>query len=155
MNFKVIFGALNDKNDPTNKRRNKHAKMYYEMRRNSKKEPFVKRVAKNSGINEKIISKIFDYVFIEEHEIYGELQRFDPSYDMAESFRRLSEGKNILPHDLIMLKHERLEAELINRYGYSQSDAHILATKKYNYSDAVEKWNEERDKDGKAGTFGS
>ena len=143
-----IYGALNDKNDPDYKRRNKHADMYYETQRHSKKESWVKKVAVNTGMSEKAISKIFDHVFIKQHEIYGELKRFDSSYDMAESFRRLHEGKNIQPHDFILLKHERLEAELMNRYGYTQSDAHILASRKYNYIEALMAWHKERDSNG-------
>ena len=145
MNGIEIYGALNDKNDPDYTRRNKHADLYYETRRNSKKEAWVKKVAENTGMSEKVIGKIFDYVFIEQHDIYGELKRFDSSYDMAESFRRLHEGKNIQPHDFILLKHERLEAELINRYGYTQSKAHTLASRKYNYIKALTAWHKERD----------
>ena len=147
-----IFGALNDKNDPTRERRDKHADLYYETRRNSKKEHFVKRVAKNSGLNEKSVSKIFDHVFIEEHDIHGEIQRFDPSYEMAESFRRLSEGKNIQPHDIILLRHERLELELMRRYNCNQGEAHTLASRKHNYSEAVEKFESRGKQSGKIGT---
>ena len=148
MNLTEIYGALNDKNDPDYKRRNKHADLYYETRRHSKKEPWVKRVAVNSGMSEKIVGKIFDHVFIEQHDIYGELKRFDSSYDMAESFRRLHEGKNIQPHDVILLRHECLEAGLMNRCGCTQSYAHILASRKYNYFEALTAWHKERDSDG-------
>ena len=144
MSSTEIYGALNDKNDPDYKRRNKHADMYYETRRHSKKEPWVKKVALNSGMSEKIIGKIFDHVFIEKHDIYGELKNFDSSYDMAESFQRLHEGKNIQPHDIVLLRHERLESELMNRYGCTQSKAHALASRKYNYSAALTTWQEER-----------
>ena len=154
MNVTEIYGALNDKNDPDYKRRNKHADLYYETRRNSKKEPWIKKVAANIGMNEKAISKIFDHVFIKEHEIYGELKRFYSSYDMAESFRRLQEGKNIQPHDLILIKHERLEAELMNRYGYNQSKAHTLASRKYNYAAALTAWHKEQDLNRKSRTSG-
>ena len=140
INLVKIYGALNNKNDPDYKRRNKHADLYYETRRHSKKEPWIKKVALNSGMSEKAISKIFDHVFINKHDIYGELKNFDSSYDMAESFRRLYEGKNIQTHDLILLKHERLEAELMNRYGCTQSKAHILASRKYNYVEALTTW---------------
>lgn len=146
---KIIYGALSDKNDPDGSRRQKHAQLFYSARRNSKKEPFVRRIAENSGMNEISISKIFDHIFIEKHEIYGELRNFDSSYDMAESFRRLYEGKNILPHDLILLKHERLELELMKRYGYSQSEAHILSSTKHNYAEALNKYEKERGLNGK------
>lgn len=150
MTEEIISGALSNKNDPDGSRRQKHAQIFYEARRNSKKTPFVNRIAKNSGMNEKAVSKIFDHIFITKHEIYGELRNFDPSYDIAESFRRLYEGKNILPHDLILLKHERLELELMQRYGYSQRDAHILASTKYNYTEMLMKYEKECELNGKA-----
>ena len=149
MTEQMIFGALTDKNDPDGSRRQKHAQIFYNARRNSEKTPFVNRIAKNSGMNKNAVSKIFDHIFIDKHEIYGELRNFDPSYDMAESFRRLYEGKNILPHDLILLKHERLELELMQRYGYSQRDAHILASTKYNYTEMLMKYEKERGLNGK------
>ena len=39
-------------------------------------------------------------IFINEYMLYEGRRRFDPDYDMAESFRRLREGKNIQEHDL-------------------------------------------------------
>lgn len=96
-------------------------------------------------MSEHSLGKIFDHIFIDKHDIYGELRNFDPSYGMAESFRRLYEGKDIQPHDLILLKHERLELRLMRRYGYGQSAAHILASKKYNYAENLRQWKKERD----------
>lgn len=150
MSADAIYGALTDKNDPDGSRRRKHAETFYAARRNSKKAPWVKRIAQNSGMSERFISKIFDHIFIDKHDIYGELRNFDPSYDMAESFRRLYEGKDIQPHDLILLKHERLELRLMQRYGYGQSEAHILASEKYNYAENLRHWKKERDLLGEA-----
>lgn len=135
-------GALNDTNDPKSKRRNKHAEMYYETRRNSKKEPFVKRVAANTGMREIAVSKIFDHVFIQKHNLWDGYHRFDADYEMAESFRRLSEGKEIQAHDLIMMKHEWLELSLMKRYNYEYERAHRLAERKYNYKNALKSWYE-------------
>ncbi|NMB66199.1 MAG: hypothetical protein GYA16_15140 [Spirochaetes bacterium] len=56
---------------------------------------------------------------------------------MAQSWQRLRNGKNIKPHDIIMLKHERLEYELMNKYGYDYDTAHEITNKKYNYSFAL------------------
>ena len=145
-----IIGALNNENDPTWERRDGHAERFYSARRNSKKQPFIERVAKNSNMNVESISKIFDHVFVEKHQLYdGEIKRFDPSYYMSESFRRIMEGKNIQPHDLVMLKHERLELELMRRYGYSQNEAHILATKKHDYTTALNEWRRRNKPNGK------
>ncbi|MBY6846711.1 hypothetical protein HYI19_18125 [Clostridium botulinum] len=56
---------------------------------------------------------------------------------MAQSWQRLREGKNIQEHDLIMLKHERLEYELMSRYNKKYTEAHRLTEKKYNYAKAL------------------
>ena len=141
----VGSGALNDKNDPDGKRRDAHAKIFYAARRNSKKELWVRRIAQNSGMREKAVSKIFDHVFITEHDLWDGHHRFYPSYYMAESFRRLSEGNNIQPHDLILLKHEWLESGLMKRYGYDYDTAHDTAERKYNYSVALAKWRKENE----------
>lgn len=138
-------GALNDKNDPKGTKREAHAELFYNEWRNSKKKYIVKRLAQNSGMRAKAVDKIFDHVFINKHLLQGEMKRFDPSYDMAESFRRLSEGKDIQEHDLILLRHEWLELSLMKRYGYDYDKAHNITTRKYNYSAALDKWLEERD----------
>ena len=68
------------------------------------------------------------------------MRRFDPNYDMAESFRRLLEGENIKEHDLVMIKHERLELNLMKRYNIPYEVAHRLANQKYNYKVALDKF---------------
>ena len=144
-NIPSVTGGLNNRNDPEGKRREAHAEKFYAARRNSKKEPWVKRIAQNSGMSETAVSKIFDHVFITEHLLQGERKRFDSSYYMAESFRRLSEGKDIQPHDLILLKHERLELGLMKRYGYDYDTAHAITSRKYNYSAALALWRKEHE----------
>ena len=107
--------------------------MFYSEWRNSKKEFIVKRLAENSGMRIKAVDKVFDHVFIKEHDLWDGRHRFDADYYMAESFRRLSEGKDIQRHDLILLKHEWLELGLMKRYGYDYDKAHKLTERKYNY----------------------
>ena len=70
----------------------------------------------------------------------GGYRRFDPDYDMAESFKRLAAGEDIQPHDLILLKHERLELSLMKRYGYDYATAHAITERKYNYDKATDEW---------------
>lgn len=140
INSGAVKGALTDKNDPLYVKRDAHAIKYYESVRRSKKNNMVKTIANNTGMSEKSINKVYDHVFIKEHELYGGKRRFDPDYDMAESFRRLREGKNIQEHDLIMLKHERLEYELMNKKHMSYQEAHRLAEKKYNYQKALKEF---------------
>lgn len=133
-------GALNDKNDPLGSRREKHATLFYEAIRNSNKDSLVKRISKNTGLSEKGISNVYDHVFLNKYDLYGGRKRFDPDYDMAESFRRLREGKNIQEHDIVMLKHERLEYKLMKKTGMKYIDAHKLAEKKYNYAKALQEF---------------
>lgn len=134
----AISGALTDKNDPLYVKRDKHASTYYKSIRNSKKDPIVKSISKNSGFSEVYISKVYEHVFLNEYELYGGIKRFEPDYDMAESFRRLREGKDVQEHDIILLKHEHLEYGLMNKLGLSYDDAHELAQNKYNYKAALD-----------------
>lgn len=95
-------------------------------------------------MSEASISKVYDHVFINEYELYGGHRRFDPDYDMSESFRRLREGRDIQEHDLILLHHERLEYELMKKLGLSYREAHKFAESKYNYGEALKAFNERR-----------
>ena len=88
----------------------------------------------------KVVEKIFAHVFIKEHDLWDGRHRFDADYYMAESFRRLSEGKEIQRHDLILLKHEWLELSLMKRYGCDYDKAHAITARKYNYSAELAKW---------------
>lgn len=135
----AIYGAWNDKNDPYQFERDRHAELFYESVRNRDKRHEVARVAKNSGFSEDDIEKVFDHVFINEYVLSGETKRFDPSYDMAESWRRLSEGKEIQKHDVTLLRHELHEYGLM-REGYSYTTAHEMTNELYNYQMELEKW---------------
>ena len=139
----AISGALTDKNDPLYVKRDRHAYTYYESVRNSKKSPVVKSISKSSGFSERYISKVYDHVFINEYDLHGGKKRFEPDYDMAESFRRLREGRNIQKHDIILLKHEHLEYGLMNRLGIPYDKAHDLAQSKYDYASALENFKRE------------
>ena len=123
-------GALNNRNDPTYEKRDK--------------ENFIKSIAANSGLSEHGVEKVFNHIFIEKHQLDDGFRRFDPSYEMAESFRRLSEGNDIQEHDRILIKHEWLELGLMKRYGYDYSTAHRITERKYNYDAALTKWLKER-----------
>ena len=96
-------------------------------------------VANNSGFTIEQIQLVKYYVFFEKH--YNRRNKFvpfEPSYDMAESWRRLSEksGKNIKPHDILLLQHELLEIAILAQNNMSQMEAHEIANKMYNYQQA-------------------
>lgn len=126
----AISGALNPYSDEALS----HAERYYESVRHMKID--CERISKNTGYKQSNIEKIKRYIFIEKHILDGDHKRFDPSYDMAQSWQMLIEGKNIRSQDIILLKHEILERALVKR-GYTQEQAHIRASKKYNYSKFV------------------
>lgn len=134
-------GALNNQNDPDQKKRDAHANLYYKEITHSGPDDFAEKVAAKTGMAKEDLVAIYNHVFTETHELVEGIKHFDPSYDMAESFRRLRTGKEPpLPHDIIMLKHELLELEIMRDYGYNYSKAHEMAAKKYNYHQATEEW---------------
>ena len=143
-----IQGALNSKNDPDGTRREAHAKRYYESIRNSKPGYLIKRISQRSQTSEKAVKTVIEHVFLNKHNLDGEIEYFYPSYYMSESIRRLSEGKNIQSHDLILLKHEWLEAHLMKRYNYDYRRAHDVTERKYNYRAALDEWRKRNEPNG-------
>lgn len=123
----AISGALN----PNSKEAQEHADQYYESVRHMTND--INRIAKNTGFSEELIDHIKKFIFLDEHELNGERKRFDSSYEMAQSWQRLIEGKNILPHDLTLIKHEEMERDLMLQ-GYNQDEAHRITSETYNYS---------------------
>lgn len=73
-------------------RRDRHAEMYYEAVRNSQKTDIVRIISKNTGMSEAAVSKVYDHVFIDEHEHLeqGLMKKFGFSYEEA---HRLAERK--------------------------------------------------------------
>jgi len=84
-------------------------------------------------------------LFIDELNLGGIVKRFDPNYEISQSWQRLWLGENILPHDITLILHEEYELELV-KSGISQAKAHILASKKYNYTKELEDYYAEIDK---------
>lgn len=121
-----ISGAITDS---YSREARKHAELYYEEIRNQKTD--VDRISKNTGYDKKLIEQIKNYLFYDEHEIYGIKRRFDPDFSIAQSWQRLAQNE-IKDHDLVLIKHEIMEKELIDK-GLTQDEAHKVASKKYNY----------------------
>lgn len=137
----AVYGAWNDRNDPYNKERDRHAQEFYESVRNRNKQHEIVKVSKNSRLSQSDVEKIYNHIFINEYDLEDGRKRFDPSYDMAESWRRLSEigGKNIQLHDLVMLDHELMEHDLMAK-GMRYDEAHELTNQSYNYQKAWVAW---------------
>lgn len=131
-------GALNPEKDP---RVNAVAVKMYEQFRNRKFD-YV-NVARNTGFSVEQMVIVKNYVFMDCHEFNNGYTLFTASYEMAQSWQRLSEKTpdRILAHDILMLQHELYEIQLLlANNGMSQQEAHTLAAKKYNYSAASRKY---------------
>lgn len=118
------------------KKRNSHAKRYYEEIRKRKTD--IKAIARNTGWKESAIQEIKEYVFVEKHMLDGKMQRFYPDYDQAIAWQRLIEGKNIKENDLVLLKHEYVELTQTRLHGYSYEEAHSIANKRHNWQQLIE-----------------
>lgn len=134
-------GALSDKNDPFGRKRERHAIRYYNEIKSRKSSYVIKRLSKNGEISEKAAENIYEHVFEKKHLFANGVEKeFDPDYDMAESFRRILDGKDIKPHDITMLKHENLELNLMKKYNMVYEEAHALAERKYNYKKELDEF---------------
>ncbi|MGX0402451.1 SPP1 gp7 family putative phage head morphogenesis protein [Staphylococcus epidermidis] len=130
-------GALNNKNDPSWKLRDNHAKKYYESVRNRNKNIEIDIIAKNTHFNKKLIKRVYEHLFENTYLLEKGESKFDPDYQIALSWQRLREGKYIKEHDLILLRHEALEHYLMNKYNYNYSNAHKIVSRKYDYANFV------------------
>ncbi|HFI0676646.1 TPA: hypothetical protein ACGO16_000796 [Streptococcus suis] len=142
-NSGAIYGAWNAKNDPDEIHRKKHAEQYYESVRNRSTVREVTRIAKHTGFAEQDVQAIYDHVFENYYELEGGSKRFDPDYDMAQSWDRLFSGKGIQKHDITLLHHELMESKLMAE-GMDYDTAHKITQKKYDYLSELIKWQIER-----------
>lgn len=127
----ITAGGISGALDPGSKRATEHAKRYYESVRHMTTD--AQQIAENTGFSEADVQAVKDFIFNEKHNLGGSSpERFEPSYQMAESWQRLIDGKNIQPHDLTLLRHEAMERELMSA-GMSQREAHTITSKKYDY----------------------
>lgn len=124
-------GAVSGARNPFGEKAKEHAQKYYGLVRSMKTD--VAKISKATGMSEDDIQTVKNFIFLDKHDLGGkELEYFEPDYMMAESWQRLTEGKPE-KHDITMLNHEVLERKLMED-GLSQEEAHIKASKKYNYS---------------------
>jgi len=128
----AVSGALNPDSDEAKR----HTEQYYESVR--KMTTDVKNIAKNTNMSENDIKDIKNYLFVDKHDLEYGHKRFDESYDIAQSWQRLIDGKDIKTQDMTLLHHELLEMRLVKN-GMTQDSAHIIATKQYNYAKESDK----------------
>ena len=127
-----IFGAITDTGSEEALR---HAELYYKEIRHFTTD--VKKIAQNTGFSYEQILLVKNYLFMDKHilEKDSEPRYFDACFEIAESWQRLAGmSSEIQPHDIILIKHELMEMELVGK-GYSQEDAHLITNKLYNYTE--------------------
>ncbi|MDR2903455.1 MAG: hypothetical protein LBU77_02975 [Clostridiales bacterium] len=121
-------------------RQTKHAELYYSEIR--KRTDDVTAIANNTGFSAKDIDKIKCHMFLNKYDLGGnEPTYFDPDYDMAVSWQRLTEGKAIQEMDIVLLNHELMEYALMEEKGLKYSEAHKMTEETYNYARYVQELN--------------
>lgn len=126
----IKAGAISGARNPYGEAADEHAKRYYGLVR--KMTTDVEKIAKNTGYSINEIKEIKEFIFMTKHDLGGkEPEYFRPDYMMAESWRRLIDGKPE-PHDLTLIKHEIMEKQLMSK-GMTQEEAHLFTSQKYNY----------------------
>lgn len=126
----ISAGALN----PQSREALEHAVRYYGLVRSMKTD--CKRIALNTGFREKDIQRVKNHVFYEEHELEDGFRKFDPDYEMAQSWQRLIDGREIKTRDIILLQHEFIES-IFMAEGLGYDDAHEKAQDIYSYANAL------------------
>lgn len=93
--YKKQSGALNDKNDPYQKKRDKHAKIYYKSVRQRNKDTEVDIISKNTNLNKNLVKRAYEHLFENKFRLDNGINNFYPDYNIAVSWQRLREGKTI------------------------------------------------------------
>jgi hypothetical protein len=142
--YKKLFEkvAINEKDDiikvagaKNNPDEQLHGELRYPAIRKDKYD--VERIAKNTGRTVEEIQYVKNYLFMDKHDFgNGKIDYFAPDDEIAKSWDRLRAGEDIRPHDLTLINHELEERRLVQS-GLTQSQAHDLANKKYNYQKEV------------------
>ena len=126
----AITGGITD---PQSARAMKHAVLYYEEIRKNHSD--VEKIAKNTGFTYDQVLLVKNYLFMDAHDLGGSIQRFDESFEIAESWRRMAfSPADIQNHDITLLNHELMEMRLVNE-GLTQDEAHIITSRKFNYAE--------------------
>ncbi|HDJ2894264.1 TPA: minor capsid protein [Staphylococcus aureus] len=132
-------GALNNLNDPYQEKRDKHAIIYYQSVRKRNKNIEIDKISKNTNLNKNLVKRAYEHLFENKYRLNNGINNFYPDYNIAVSWQRLREGKNIKEQDLILLRHEALEHYLMNKYNYNYREAHEIVERKYDFASYIEK----------------
>ena len=132
-------GALNNLNDPYQEKRDNHAIIYYQSVRKRNKNIEIDKISKNTNLNKNLVKTAYEHLFENKYRLNNGINNFYPDYNIAVSWQRLREGKNIKEQDLILLRHEALEHYLMNKYNYNYREAHEIVERKYDFASYIEK----------------
>ena len=133
-----ISGAISD---PFSPEAQLHAYKYYEEIRHRTDDIY--KIAKLTGYTPEQVLKAKNFLFVETHVLSDGIRRFDPSFEIAESWQRLSDMQEFVQeHDKLLIPHELMEMKLIND-GLSQEEAHNKTSEVYNYPDEADKFYQE------------
>lgn len=145
-NIKKSGAVYSYKNDPDGSKRQGIAEKLYEQTRNRNSMYEVRAIAKNSGMSEADIKKVYDHIYTNKHLFKnGTIHLFDPDYEMAQSWQRLRNNNNIQPHDITLLKHELAEYSIMGEsIDIEYEPVHNEVTKKYNYQKELMQYLKER-----------
>ena len=145
-NIKKSGAVYSYKNDPDGSKRQGIAEKLYEQTRNRNSMYEVRAIAKNSGMSESDIKKVYDHIYTNKHLFKnGTIHLFDPDYEMAQSWQRLRNNNNIQPHDITLLKHELTEYNIMGEsIDIEYEPVHNEVTKKYNYQKELMQYLKER-----------
>ena len=94
----------------------------------------VQKYSEMKDFSKKDIEIAFNHVFNGLHDLYEGRMLFTPDPEMADSWTRLISGKNVQPHDLVLLRHERMERDYMLHDKMDYDEAHEKTNKFYNYS---------------------
>ena len=130
----------------------KHAYLTYDKIKNSNQELEKRKIYSNIGkfkemkdFTKEDVDIAFNHVFNYIHLLKDGESLFHPEVNMAESWERLITGKDIQSHDLILLKHERLEHDYMYVRGNMDYDtAHAKTDETYNYGNALTRYLERK-----------
>ena len=135
----VNSGAISQPMGTGRKRAEAHAKRYYEELANRDRASTIAKIAEASGMDATEAERAFMHLFVEEHDLADGHRKFDPDYYMAQSIQRLIDTGRPLPHDLVLFRHEALEARYMAE-GMTQGQAHDKANELYNYQKMLKEW---------------
>ena len=148
---KVFTGASGAKNyfrDESNDylfdyeyiRKDKHAYLMYDSIKNSNQKITKRKIFNNiknfdvmKDFTKQDVEIAFNHIFNDLHDLEEGKMLFRPDYEMAQSWNRLINDDNIKENDLILLRHERMEHDLMYKEGYSYQEAHDIANLHYKY----------------------